>query len=189
MKNIPLTEEAHKRIESVIESGDIAIDATCGNGHDTVFLANTVGVEGIVYGFDIQDSAIEKTKERLEKENLNNVVLIKGCHSVLFDLIDPTIKKSIKAIMFNLGYLPGSDKKIITKKETTLTALNKSLELISNKGLITIIVYPGHEGGKLEDEAVLDWVKKLSKSNYRNEIFFGDENNISSPKLICIYGL
>ena len=42
----------------------IGVDATCGRGKDTLFLAN---IFKEVYAFDIQDEAIESTKELLKE--------------------------------------------------------------------------------------------------------------------------
>ncbi len=39
------------------------IDATCGNGFDTLFLCRTAGENGHVKAFDIQEQAIERTRK------------------------------------------------------------------------------------------------------------------------------
>lgn len=56
---------SHEIIKQALVSGDTVIDATVGNGNDTVVLAKAVGSMGKVYGFDIQEEAIDKTKEKL----------------------------------------------------------------------------------------------------------------------------
>lgn len=185
--SISLTKIAHQKISEILTESDSAIDATCGNGYDTLFLSETVGPTGRVFSFDIQQQAIDNTQQRILNEGLENIQLIQACHSKMLELLNEQEKSNIKIIMFNLGYLPGSDKTIITQTPTTLMALNSALNLISVGGLITIIVYPGHNGGKLEADSIIEQIDKLPKSNYQIEIILGDENNHLSPKLICIY--
>ena len=184
--NISLTQEAHERVAIILKEGDVAIDATCGNGYDTIFLAKVVGETGRVYGFDIQQEAINNTERHIEQENLHNVDLFIACHSEISQWIDQQYLIPIKAIMFNLGYLPGSDKSIITQAETTLKALNSALNIISVNGLITVIVYPGHHGGEIESNAVFSWLNILSCEQYRTEII-GNDLIETAPKLVCIY--
>lgn len=160
---------AHNWIAQVIKEGDTAIDATAGNGHDALFLAQRVGSSGKVYVFDVQEAAIQQTKNLLEDEGwlkgedyLLRVGLHQCCHSKLTEHCD----KKVSAIMFNLGYLPNSDKSVITEKETTLDALDKALSLLSEGGLLTIVCYPGHEGGAAEASAVDAWANSLYSTQY-----------------------
>jgi len=148
----PIT-RAHSFVAEVINHGDLVVDATMGNGHDTAFLCT---LTNNVYAFDIQDQAIQNTRAR-------NLVatLIQDCHSN----IDRYIKQPIKVAIFNLGYLPGSNKTIITRPETTITALKKVKSLLAPGGRIAIVVYPKHPGGKEEADAVLEWVNKQVDQN------------------------
>jgi len=53
----------------VIRKGDTVVDATCGNGNDTLAMANMVKDElgkGCVYGMDIQKDAIKNTSFLLD---------------------------------------------------------------------------------------------------------------------------
>ena len=54
---------AHRVAESVLREGDLAVDATAGNGHDTVFLAQAVGETGKVFAIDVQAAAIGSIRE------------------------------------------------------------------------------------------------------------------------------
>ena len=92
---------SHEYIKKVLGEGDIAIDATCGNGHDTELLCSTVGDSGHVYAFDVQKQAIDATKERVK--DFNNVTLILDGH----EKMEGYISGDVSAIMFNFGYLPG----------------------------------------------------------------------------------
>lgn len=155
---------SHDILQDYVQEGDTVLDATCGNGHDTVYLARMVGDEGKVKAIDIQREAIENTKTRLRRKNLRHVVeLIQGDHSELKEYFPA---QEFKAAIFNLGYLPGGNKDIITRKDTTLAALNQTRERIPPGGALVVVAYPGHEGGRKECEAVLDWAKNLDPDSH-----------------------
>ena len=155
---------SHETAEKLINKGDKVIDATVGNGYDTLFLAERVGNEGHVFGFDIQVRAIRNTKVHLESAGMfDRVTLIHAGHETMLRHIPEIYREQIKSIFFNLGYLPGAVKSIITKPETTLLALDMAWRLISVEGFISIIYYPGHPGGEDEAASVNSWV-------YNNEI-------------------
>ena len=157
-----LTEQAQQLLSEKLQTGDYVVDATAGNGHDTLFLAKQVGTEGMVYAFDIQQHAISNTQQLLFENNLpHRVRLFQNSHEHLLKYIPEALHQNISAVMFNLGYLPGSDKNCITTTETTLTALKQSMQLLKPGGLLSIMLYPGHPGGKEEAQAVLQWAGQL----------------------------
>jgi len=165
--NISLTQLAHKQILQAIKPGDIVIDATVGNGHDTLFLAQQTGKQGIVYGFDIQQQAINSTTQRLQANNvLSQVRLFHAGHEQILELIPKKHHGSIRIAMFNLGYLPGSDKELTTEQATTVTALKDILSILSPGGMISILAYTGHPGGKEEYKIVRDVVHQLSDDQF-----------------------
>ena len=145
---------AHRYWKELLRKGDLAVDMTVGNGHDTLVLAELLP-EGKVVGFDIQEAAIEATRKRVAG---HSVQLIHGSHTKLKDL---TLPCSPRLIVYNLGYLPGSDKSITTMTETTLESLVIALKIVSADGAISVMCYPGHDEGKREYEAVLGWIKEL----------------------------
>lgn len=149
---------AHQTIQQTIQTGDTVIDATVGNGHDTLFLAEQVGRTGRVYGFDIQQTALDSAAQRLN--NLEQVKLILASHSDMKQHIPLEQHGKIKAVMFNLGYLPKSDKSIITQSENTISALNAACELLALNGVITVLAYTGHQGGAEEADCVEHWLKQ-----------------------------
>jgi len=133
-----------------------------GNGHDTAFLAQHTGDSGHVYAFDIQHQAIENTQRRLQQLELDQrVTLIKDSHEHFLTHLPVSYQGQISVIMFNLGYLPGSDKNCITRTASTLKALNQSLHLLNAGGALSVMLYPGHAGGQEETDAVLGWGSKL----------------------------
>lgn len=175
--------QSHDIIEKVMKSGDAAIDATCGNGGDTAFLAQLAGENGRVYSFDIQEKALEKTKKKLEELNLTKrVTLIKDGHQNM----DLHVKENVRAVMFNLGYLPGGDHTIGTKAHTTIEAIKKAMELIQVHGIVSIVVYYGGDSGFDEKEAVMEFIKGIDNRRYtvmKTEFV----NQINCPPiLVCI---
>lgn len=167
MANIKLTDHARDFFNLRINPGDTVIDATAGNGYDTLFLASRVGHTGRVYAFDIQERAIQSTRARIDKAGQSaQLVLIQDGHQNLLQHIPVEFHGSISAIMFNLGYLPGSDHQITTQATATLQALDMACELLAPDGLISVIAYTGHDNGRLEAERVTQWVNGLPVSNY-----------------------
>jgi predicted methyltransferase len=156
------TELAHEFVRARLSSGAIAIDATAGNGHDTEFLASLSGPEGRVIAFDIQAAAIEATRERLHAAGLlERVTLRQESHECIADV------GSFAVAMFNLGYLPGGDKDRITETGSTIRALEGAVRGLLPGGIITIVCYPGHPGGREESDAVVAWASGLEPDNFR----------------------
>ncbi len=177
------TDIAKYIIRESVKDGDIVIDATAGNGNDTAFLADQVGVNGKVFAFDIQDMAIQNTRKKLQELNLiNRVTLIEDGH----ENIDFYVKNEVNLIIFNLGYLPKGDHKIITKSETTIIALKKGLELLSKNGILLVVIYSGHEGGKEESIEVENLLSSLDQREYNTiKIDFINQKN-KPPVLIGV---
>lgn len=155
---------AHSLLKKAVNEGEIAIDCTVGNGHDTLFLAHLVGATGIVYGFDIQKQAIENTFERLREHGVHeHVILYPMGHEQLSDALPREAFGKITGAIFNLGYLPGSDKTVVTKPETTILAINQLLEWMAPGGVIVVVVYHGHEEGAKEKEQLLPYVRQIDQ--------------------------
>lgn len=157
-----MTDIAHLLLAHVVKEGDTVIDATAGNGHDTVFLAQCVGDMGKVHAFDIQRQAIEKTRQQLAERGLSHrVVLHHKSHTEIAHL-----KSSITAVVFNLGYLPGSDKQVVTQAESTREAVSGALSLLQPGGIVVLVLYQGHPGGEQEAAALEQFVRKLPTPRY-----------------------
>lgn len=166
---------AHYIIKNFCSKFNIAIDATLGNGHDSDFLSKNFDH---VYAFDIQDCAVNSYKSRCS----SNVTVINDSH----ENFRTYINDEVDCIIYNLGFLPGGDKSIVTREDSTIKSLNTALDILKCGGIICICVYPGHAEGLKEAKAVTDFVKKLSKNNYGVLIhsFANRENN--PPFLISI---
>lgn len=158
MKLERVIQYAQTLMRMAIEKGDIAVDATAGNGHDTVFLAELVGPDGYVYSFDVQKEAVDATLLRvLDHAYEDRVRVLHRGHETVDEFID----KEIGAAIFNLGYLPGSDHSIVTKANTTELAIEKLLKLLKVGGMLVLVIYHGHEGGKEERDEVIRFVSSL----------------------------
>lgn len=161
---LPALAASHHVIRKVIQPGHVAVDATVGNGHDTCLLAQLVGPHGRVFGFDIQPLALARATERLQEQGLaDRVQLMLAGHELLREHLPSELHGNVQAVMFNLGYLPGSDKVIKTKAETTIAALDASLDVLAPGGIITVVIYTGHPEGKAEQEAVVQWARQLDQ--------------------------
>ncbi|QLK86296.1 class I SAM-dependent methyltransferase [Staphylococcus sp. 17KM0847] len=143
-----------------VHTNSTVIDATCGNGLDTTFLAQLVP-NGHVYACDIQSQAIVTTRQRTAQ--YSNVSIIQTGHEKIIDYIQPTHLQSLDGAMFNLGYLPKGDKSIVTRPETTIVAIEQILKHLRPKGIIVLAVYPGHEEGRIESEHVKQYVQQIDQ--------------------------
>jgi predicted methyltransferase len=184
-KRLSLTTLTHNLLEKELTEGDCVIDATVGNGHDTLFLAKQVGRQGCIFGFDVQQQAISTTQLQLKQNQFKNFCLFHASHSEMDIYIPKQQHGKIKLIMFNLGYLPGSDKTIITQANTTLIALKKSIVLLAPNGVLTIMAYPGHSGGEEETKQVKLWSEQLDPLSHTFEIIKSSEK-ITAPRLFII---
>lgn len=167
--------------------GELAVDATTGNGHDTVFLAQTVGAEGHVYGFDVQETAIVRTRHRLSEAAVaSRATLIQAGHETMDRHLPAEAQGQVGAIMFNLGYLPGSDKTRITRAATTVKALDRAAPYLKSDGVITVVQYIGHEGGREEAQAVDAWAEALDQTQYQalRYRFVNQQND--PPRLLVV---
>lgn len=166
-----------------VKIGNVVVDATAGNGHDTLLLAKLVGQEGKVYGFDIQESAIKNTNQKLIENKLaERVYLIQDSH----ENIDKYIDERTDLVIFNLGYLPGGNHSIVTKAKSTTIAIEKSLNLLKENGLLVITAYVGHEEGKTEEKYVKEYLSNLDQKEF-NVLKFEFINQINNPPILyCV---
>lgn len=146
-----------------LRPGDVAVDFTMGNGHDTEFLCRTVGEKGHVYAFDIQEAAVASTRANLAASGCpENYTLIHASHHLVRDYV----QCPIRAGMFNLGYLPGGDKSITTMRQTTLPAIEAAISLLGPSSILSVAVYPGHAEGEAEGKLVCEYLSTLDRFRY-----------------------
>lgn len=167
----------HQLVGEVLVHGDLAVDLTAGKGRDTLFLAEAVGPAGQVVSFDTQTVALQQSFALLEQHGHAvqtwsvhreippgcGVVLVQGCHSA----IKTVLTRPARAVVANLGYLPGGDRTVITRPASTLPALEQSLELLSIGGRLAVTVYPFHPGGAEEARMVDDFFAVLPRDQWQ----------------------
>lgn len=174
-------------LEKTVHAGDIAIDCTMGNGHDTLYLAKLVGSDGHVFSFDIQENALAETTKRLIAEGMSErVTLIHSGHETLQNFLPVKYHQKVTGAIFNLGYLPGGDKEIITTAPTTISAIKQLLEVMAPEGIIVVVIYHGHAGGDIERDQLLQFAANLPQDQahvleYR---FLNQQNN--PPFIVAI---
>ncbi len=160
------TSLAHDFVAKALQPGDLAVDATCGNGHDTIHLARLVGPQGTVVAIDIQAQALDETRQRLGSAGLDDgrVRLIRTCHTTIGEHIAPA---TAALVVFNLGYLPGGDHSLTTRTDSTTAALDAAVSAVRPGGLLVVTCYPGHPEGALEADAVESWMQAASSNAAR----------------------
>ncbi len=154
---------AHYFLSDLLRPGDRVVDATCGNGNDTLLLARLVGEDGRVWAFDIQPEALEVTSLLLSEHGCRSQVLLTEMgHERLSDVVN----EPLRAVVFNLGFLPKGERECITLPETTVAALGQAANLLQLGGLLLAAVYPGHAGGDIESLAVEQWAAALHPAHF-----------------------
>lgn len=174
---------SHEMVSKVVQPGDIVVDATMGNGNDTLFLSRLVGDCGKVYAFDVQQLALDNTRKRLTDAGLQErAELILDGHQN----IGKYAPQGIKAVMFNLGYLPKGDHNIGTKAETTIAAIESSLMLLCKEGIVMLVIYYGGDSGFDEKDAVMEYFKTLDCKKYA-VLVHDFVNQVNCPPIaVCI---
>jgi hypothetical protein len=167
-----------------LHPGDVVVDATMGNGHDTLFLSQCVSPGGQVHAFDVQAAALEETRKRVPAETCT---LYLAGHETMRENLPADLHGRIAAIMFNLGYLPGSDKSCITRTVTTLQALAQSIDLLKPGGILTIAVYPGHEGGAEESREIARWAAGLDSRRFEVQHLRPVNRSAAPPELWTVW--
>ncbi len=156
----PILQLNHIFLQQIVQPGDTVIDATAGNGQDTLFLARLVAPRGMVHALDIQAEALEATKELVRSHSLEKYVTV---HLMNHAGMAEVTEIAPRAVVFNLGYLPGGDKGIITETANTVHALSVAASMLSEGGVLSVVTYSGHAGGSEEEDAVANWCRSLNR--------------------------
>ena len=186
-------EMAHWMLKDIIKTNDVVVDATMGNGYDTQFLAE-LGAN--VYAFDVQEEALNSTEKRLDDAGIKNQIFEKNLSNLLtepsvnlvlsgHEKLSEYVKEPIKAAIFNLGYLPKTDKSVVTKADTTLTALDALTNQLVVGGRIAIMIYYGHEWGMEEKDAVIKWTSSLPQKDWE-VTSYAPLNQIHTPPILVL---
>lgn len=186
MKSFPMNNAVEilwQLVPRFLTEGDCVVDATVGKGRDTAALCKLVGKQGQVYGFDIQQEALDQARLYIE-ENAPDIpcILIHGSHAQMAH----HIPQPVDLVLFNLGYLPGGDKRITTEAESTQDAMKTSLELLKAGGKLAAVLYPGHEAGAWEAEAVKSWASRLDQKRFSAVVMTFTNQANNPPQLLLI---
>ena len=184
MRKYQITEWCLRFIREHVKEGDICIDATAGNGNDTLALCQLVGENGKVYAFDIQEQAVVNTKKRLADHGVENraEVLLES-HTNMNQYV---AADSVSCITFNFGYLPGGDHNLATKKESSIAAIHEGLRLLKKGGMMSLCIYSGGDSGFEERDAILEELKTLDGKKYLVILsqYYNRPNNPPIPAMI-----
>ena len=162
-KKQPQTAKAHSYWKSWLNPGQRVLDATAGNGHDTLALAKIVGPSGMVIAVDLQQSAIDATRLRLSEAGcLDSVNLHCGSHQQPANFLPQSLAGQLSLAVFNLGYLPGGNTQVTTLASTTLESLRNLQPWLAPRHMLSIITYPGHPEGHKEHQAFQLWLTRNS---------------------------
>ena len=186
-------EMAHWMLKDIIKTNDVVVDATMGNGYETQFIAELVTN---IYDFDVQEEEKKKKKKRLDDAGIKNQIFEKNLSNLLtepsvnlilsgHEKLSEYVKEPIKAAIFNLGYLPKTDKSVVTKADTTLTALDALTNQLVVGGRIAIMIYYGHEGGMEEKDAVIKWTSSLPQKDWE-VTSYAPLNQIHTPPILVL---
>ncbi len=184
MKKYQITQWCHKFIRDHVQEGDICIDATAGNGNDTLLLCELVGETGKVIAFDIQETAVRATKKRLEEHGMA------GRAEVLLESHENMMKHAkegtVNCITFNFGYLPGGNHALATKKESSIKAIHQGMTLLKKGGMMSLCIYSGGDSGFEERDGILEELKQLDGRQYLVIVseYYNRPNNPPIPAMI-----
>lgn len=183
MPLLPALAFARQLIEGRLKNGGRALDGTAGNGRDTLFLAQLAGRSGKVWAFDIQAQALSNTAGLLRENGVEGQVeLIAASHADLADYV----REPLAAAMFNFGYLPGGDKTVTTKADSSVRAMQAAAALLAEGGLLTAVVYSGHLAGRAEAAAIEQWAAALPQEQYQVLHYRFTNQRNHPPQLLAI---
>lgn len=184
MKNCQITQWCARFIREQVNVGDICIDATMGNGNDTLLLSQLAGESGKVFAFDIQEMALSNTRKRLVNASApQNYTLLLESHANMKQYAE---ENTVSCIVFNFGYLPGGDHAKATIAETSISAMEQGLSLLKKDGLMSLCIYSGGDSGFEERNQILAWLKSLDSKKYLviKSDYYNRPNNPPIPVLI-----
>lgn len=180
--NYQITSYVQHFINEHVKEGDTCIDATAGNGHDTLFLCKLVKERGKVIAFDIQKEALEHTADLLERNGCQAQLVLRS-HE---DMAEYAQEGSVDCIVFNFGYLPGGDHGKATKAESSIAAVEVGLKLLKKGGIMTLCIYSGQDTGFEERDALLEYLRQLDSGKYLviASFYYNRPNNPPIPVII-----
>ncbi|KAF0852737.1 mitochondrial putative rRNA methylase YtqB [Andalucia godoyi] len=181
----------HALWEKAVRPGCTAVDATCGNGKDTLCMYQMLSrtQDSHVVAMDIQQQAIEATSRTIETFVQHGAVqyrprltMLRASHEEFPAFLTT---EEVALVVYNLGYLPGTDKSVTTMTDSTLRSLSNALKLVRNQGLVCVTCYPGHPEGRLEEKAVCNFTSSLDYNAF-DTVWFKRLNKDTAPSVVVI---
>lgn len=164
MISYQITQWSHELFQMQVKPGGVYVDATMGNGHDTLFLCELAGETGHVVAFDIQEQALEATRALLQKNNMDDrAKLYLDSHVQMEKYLEA---ESVDGMYFNFGYLPGGDHKLATRASTSVKAIEQGLKLLRKGGIMALCIYSGGDTGFEEKDRILEYLQGLDPQSY-----------------------
>lgn len=180
MMLLPAVAMAHHVLRDILPRAATVVDATVGNGRDTLFLAQNSPPYAAVVGFDIQEQALVATRRLLTVHGVSaKVRLVADSHAAM----RRHLACPVDVVMFNLGYLPGGDHTVVTTGATTVAALSQAAALLRPGGVITVVAYSGHAGGAAETAQVEAFLAGLGQHEF-TVIRYGAVNQANHPPVL-----
>ncbi|WP_100934151.1 class I SAM-dependent methyltransferase [Candidatus Chlamydia corallus] len=174
-----VVQASHEIFKNIVSPGDTVIDATCGNGKDSLLLARLLQGCGKLVVYDIQKEALNHAlilfETHLSEEEKAIIEIKEQSHEYLSE-------KDAKLIHYNLGYLPAGNKAITTLARTTEVSLECALNIVRSDGLVTVVCYPGHPEGERETYAVQSLAQQLNPKDWCVSSFY-TVNRFQAPRL------
>jgi ubiquinone/menaquinone biosynthesis C-methylase UbiE len=101
---LPIFRDPYKLLKAAgLQPGQKALEVGCGPGYFTIPASKIVAKEGLVYAVDIHPLAIERIKQKIEREGVKNVMLL-AANASDTGLPDGSIDL---AFLFGLRYISG----------------------------------------------------------------------------------
>ena len=162
--DLTAVELTHRFLRSTLAPGGLYLDATCGNGHDTLFLCSVAGKNGRVIGLDIQPQAAANTNALLAANGMAAIGRAECCdHRELLRFAPPG---SADCVMFNFGWLPGAAHDVHSTADSTLPALQAGLDALKPGGVLAAVLYSGKVIGNAEKKAAAEFFRSLPLADY-----------------------
>lgn len=162
--DLTAVELTHRFLRSTLAPGGLYLDATCGNGHDTLFLCSVAGENGRVIGLDIQPQAAANTNALLAANGMAAIGRAECCdHRELLRFAPPG---SADCVMFNFGWLPGAAHDVHSTADSTLPALQAGLDALKPGGVLAAVLYSGKVIGNAEKKAAAEFFRSLPLADY-----------------------
>jgi hypothetical protein len=106
-------------------------------------------------------------------------------HETMGEHLPAAWRGRVGVVMFNLGYLPGAGQALVTRPVTTRAALVRAVELLRPGGLLSVLAYTGHAGGRHEAAVVAAWCRARRRDGWRLERARGPGRE--SPRWLGLY--